>query len=915
MLDGGNVLNNKVSTHIDAQLPEFIQADHPLFSQFVKAYYQFLESAEITFSETNNYVRQETQSVNFLLDENEDQIVLEDSETKFTVGEVITGQTSGATATILVDDVDDNKRLFVTSQNQFILGENVSGGTSNSSGTIQTYRPNPVSSIQQLLNFTNVDSTIFKFLDNFRDAFLEGIVDNVADGVNKRKLIKNIRDLYIAKGTKKGHELFFRLLLNEKPVIQYPTDSMLRVSDGLWSVRDIMRVKPGNGSATELIGQTITGQTSFATAIVVSSVSFREATRDVVELELDPTTVTGTFQENEFVFGTSTVTDQTVSFQPYSIITGSSVSNGGAYYTADQTVNLSTTGSATARAKVQTVSRGVVDEIVIDDAGQNYKVGDRLTLDNSNTDGVGADAAVSVVGGGITPESGSLTEYGMEEDDHITLEPTSQNFYQDTYEGTKIVLETGTFANLGVASESGEITDVRMVAKGAGYSKLPVVTGVTTANGSGAKLLAASNSGIGAINSFEFTNEGLEYSTAPSIIPFRHAIIKDVTGVFAAGDILDIPEGISLEDDTGQIDLESATGTGLLLTEETLSGSVTAFDSSRQLISINTTASLEKNNTIAVGVSKSGTIANISTAVGTAQVGQIAKTAGNFLTSAGQVSEINIRVQDSFYYQDYSYVVRVGESINTWRDAIKSTVHPAGWAVFGQVDVVGRADARISAQTLESFTPELASTIKGLFTEIFGRRLGTIDDGTALKASPQVGSDNLSSFPNTNRDVTLTRNNNVIVGVARTTAKNHGHTLDLLPKYAFAVPPTDSSVAIPHYPGLRRTATNNVNNQAYFNIGQFANIRIDQVSDSNGNIPTEAFNTKINVPPPGAIVISGGPSINAFSNTFKTFDGTADTFDEDVAGTFSRQTAGSLFTSFDETTSSFDSTSTKFDVG
>ena len=46
---------------------------------------------------------------------------------------------------------------------------------------------------------------------------------------------------------------------------------------------------------------------------------------------------------------------------------------------------------------------------------------------------------------------------------------------------------------------------------------------------------------------------------------------------------------------------------------ETLSGSVTAFDSSRQLISINTTASLEKNNTIAVGGSKSGTIANIST--------------------------------------------------------------------------------------------------------------------------------------------------------------------------------------------------------------------------------------------------------------------------------------------------------------
>jgi len=904
MLDGSNVLNNKVSTHIDSQLPEFIQADHPLFSKFVKAYYQFLESAEITFSETNNYLKEETEKVNFILDENGDQIVLEDSETKFTVGNILTGQTSGATATILVDDVDDNKRLFVTSQNQFILGENVSSPTSTgtASGTILTYRPNPVSSIQQLLNYTNVDSTIFKFLDNFRDAFLEGVVDNLADGVDKRKLIKNIRDLYISKGTKKGHELFFRLLLNEEPTLQYPTDQMLRVSDGKWSVRDIMRVQPGNGVATELIGQTITGQSSFATAIVTSAVSFREAQKNVVELELDPATIDGVFEENEVVFGTSTVTDQIVSFQPYSIITGSSVSNGGAYYTANQVVNLSTTGSQTATAKVQTVSRGVVDEIIIDDAGQNYKVGDRLVIDNSNTDGVGADAAVSVVGGGIAPELGSLSEYGMDADDHITMEETSQIFYNDSYEGTKIVLETGTFANLSVASESGEITDVRMVAKGAGYSKLPVVTGVTTTNGSGAKLLASSNSGIGGIESFEFTNQGIEYSTAPDIIPFRHAIIKDITGTFAAADSLEIPEGIQLESEDGSIDLETATDSGKLLTESSLSGIVIAFDSSRQLISINTTADVSVGNVIKVGTDKSGTVANISTAVGTAQVGQIAKTAGNFITSAGQISEVDMRVQDSFFYQDYSYVVRVGESINTWRDTIKSTVHPAGWQVFGQVDIVSipTNNARITPQTVESFTPELASTLRGIFTTVFGRRLGTIDDGTSLKATPQVGSDDLTSFPNTNRDLTLERINTIFVGVARTPSAQ-GSTLDLLPKYAFSIGATTSE-SIPHYPGLIRTQSLDGINDQSFTIDQFRNIRIDQVSDSNGNIPSTAFNISINVPPPGEIQISGTARANAFDNNFITFDSSTETFDESV-----------LTTNFSSTSLKFDSSSVKFD--
>ena len=88
-------------------------------------------------------------------------------------------------------------------------------------------------------------------------------------------------------------------------------------------------------------------------------------------------------------------------------------------------------------------------------------------------------AQVSVVGGGIAPESGStapsfdttddvsqrfdntnskfdkeIGEYDMKTSDHITLEEESQIFYGDDYDGTKIVLETGTFADLSVASQA-----------------------------------------------------------------------------------------------------------------------------------------------------------------------------------------------------------------------------------------------------------------------------------------------------------------------------------------------------------------------------------------------------------------------------------------------------------------------------
>ena len=63
----------------------------------------------------------------------------------------------------------------------------------------------------------------------------------------------------------------------------------------VWSIRNIMRVNPVNGSASELIGQTITGQTSFATAIVTLLFHLEKMQINVVELELDPETINGTF--------------------------------------------------------------------------------------------------------------------------------------------------------------------------------------------------------------------------------------------------------------------------------------------------------------------------------------------------------------------------------------------------------------------------------------------------------------------------------------------------------------------------------------------------------------------------------------------------------------------------------------------
>ena len=44
-------------------------------------------------------------------------------------------------------------------------------------------------------------------------------------------------------------------------------------------------------------------------------------------------------------------------------------------------------------------------------------------------------------------------------------------------------------------------------------------------------------------------------------------------------------------------------------------------------------------------------------------------------------------IQDGRYYQTHSYVVKVGESINKWRSALKDLIHPSGHIFFGEVAI------------------------------------------------------------------------------------------------------------------------------------------------------------------------------------------------------------------------------------
>ena len=741
---------DKISNLINSQVPDFVLEDHPLFLDFVKAYYQLMESAEIQLTnigdpdhivlEGNTAGKTILDGTNISKDDSGDNFLLEDtSYGDFINGETITGSTSGATATVLIEDVDAGARLFVTHQNKFIEGELITGSTSAAQATIGKYRANPVQNIQQLLDYADVDKTIQGFLTKFRNSFLTSIPDSLHSSINKRNLIKNIKSLYQSKGTKRASEIFFKLLFNEPAEIRYPKDNILRVSDGKWDTKKVIRcTEVGTSDATNLIGQTITqandptsATVNEATAIVEDVFKFIIGGVTIVELVLGDTSVSGTFQPGQNITGTdNTDSDVLITVTVTGIINNRTITADGGLYNEEDELAI-TAGGTGASLKIGPVGSGSIQEIIVDSGGSGYEVGDVINFSSGN-----ASAKVSVVDGGVTLESGTGTGQLILEDETMAA---------DSYFGNKVVQESG----------SGDITDVRMIQTGNGFISLPTLT-ITSTSGNGAKVLAY-GSEIGRALTINVIESGHNYqaSPAPTVILPTYILCTGVTGTFSEGE----------------------TVTGAAATSGTVTSTVVSFDTNTQVLKLSgANGTYGTDITITSSGGATATAKKLEQGTATVDVASVVTTDGAFLNEDGWVSEDTMKVQDSLKFQDYSYIIRVGRSINEWRDSYIKTLHSAGFYFQGEITIETRLDAQVRRVTgLNTGTEAiLRSVLTRLYSFLVGRRLGTETDGTSLRSNAKLGvsadfdQSTITQFDKTTRDVTLKTQPLIIDYVSRT---------------------------------------------------------------------------------------------------------------------------------------------------
>ena len=108
----------------------------------------------------------------------------------------------------------------------------------------------------------------------------------------------------------------------------------------------------------------------------------------------------------------------------------------------------------------------------------------------------------------------------------------------------------------------------------------------------------------------------------------------------------------------------------------------------RLLKIVDYTGDFVEGQSITGTISKSsGVISDLKVAKGVLDIGSITKTTGQFIDDVGKPSEIIQKIQDSYYYQDFSYAVKSAVSISEWKDILIKNVHPASFKVFGELNI------------------------------------------------------------------------------------------------------------------------------------------------------------------------------------------------------------------------------------
>lgn len=534
------------------------------------------------------------------------------------------------------------------------------------------------------------------FLTKMYDTFIKYIPDKVL--ADKTLIMKHAKEFYLSTGSESSVRFLIQALLNKEATFYYPKNDILRASDGKWFVEKSLRVRDvrvnnvsNSIAATKFANTLIKGLTSNATAIVEKVDSYYDKGQLIYELKLSSLYKEFLNAEEIYTYYTEEGVDKYLRANLFSgIITSAQVVTGGQGYTEGATVPIvSNTGSG-AQVIISKVSKGTIQAAGVVKGGAGFQVDDPLLIFGS---GSGASGFVADVddSGFYHPNSYNVVWSTISLEANTTLGNAVYSNLSSSNVNTTIAnaMSYFTYANCGPAFS--------LTVSSGGNNYIPPITIAISANSVISKM--------GILGKMQIINGGLGY-TAGDTIEFINP--PGSAGFGAKANVISVAANgmisqVRFEEVPGQIIGGSGYDWFNLPTANVISGTGSGAN-------IAVTAIIGHNEEIIQSVSNVGTIQALTvisggygytdnptlnlTGLGDGNANAILSYVtgafsypGRYISDDGHLSGYNF-LENRDYYQEFSYVVKVDETINKYRAAVKDLTHPAGTKLFGEYDFV-----------------------------------------------------------------------------------------------------------------------------------------------------------------------------------------------------------------------------------
>jgi len=319
-----------------------------------------------------------------------------------------------------------------------------------------------------------------------------------------------------------------------------------------------------------------------------------------------------------------------------SILESITVSDPGSGYTQAPAVVITGGGGSNAVAEA-VVQNGRLSDIIVKDSGSGYSSEPTISLKSSFNYVVNIDLGLLQF----------AFPHGITNGSEVTLNVV------DTGDGAEYPLSSGALGRLN------------------GSTTYYAIAGAANSLEDDQLKLAISSSNAELGDAITFVNNGTGRQQVLTTAFGGVAKANVITSTFLEGEL--VYQGTTIE---------NATATGYISTNN-------GWQVGPRIVKIvDYTGNFLVGQSITGVISKSsGIIADLKIAKGVLEIGSITKTTGQFTDDVGKPSEIVQKIQDSYYYQDFSYAVRSAVSINEWKDILIKNVHPASFKVFGELSI------------------------------------------------------------------------------------------------------------------------------------------------------------------------------------------------------------------------------------